>query len=101
MTNKDIILHELTSDEISAGKPFAHFGWEGGKEFSFMCISDGYWESAKIILITTEQIRAIIVFFSVFIAVTSSFISCRTFFSLEACFQSAPPRRKGSDISEG
>lgn len=52
MTNKDIILHELTSDEISAGKPFAHFGWEGGKEFSFMCISDGYWESAKIILIT-------------------------------------------------
>ena len=30
--------------------PFSYFGWEGYGAFSFISISDGYWEAAKILL---------------------------------------------------
>lgn len=50
MDKTDIILRNLTEAEILSGKPFSHFGWEGNGAFSFISISDGYWESAKILL---------------------------------------------------
>lgn len=55
MEVKDIIIRELTLDEIHSGKPFSHFGWEGNGAFSFLTISDGYWEAAKVILQTMES----------------------------------------------
>lgn len=50
MNETDIIIRELTNEELSARKPFSHFGWEGSGAFAFNAISDGYWESAKILL---------------------------------------------------
>lgn len=50
MEETDMIMRELAKEDISAGKPFSHFGWEGSGAFSFLTISDGYWESAKILL---------------------------------------------------
>ncbi len=50
MNETDIIIRELTQEEIVGRKPFSHFGWEGDGAFSFLAISDGYWESAKILL---------------------------------------------------
>ena len=50
MNEADIIIRELTNEELSARKPFSHFGWEGSGAFAFNTISDGYWESAKILL---------------------------------------------------
>ena len=50
MNETDIIIRELTNEELSARKPFSHFGWEGSGAFAFNTISDGYWESAKILL---------------------------------------------------
>lgn len=46
----DIIIRELSDKEIQERKPFSHFGWEGDGAVSFLIISDGYWESAKILL---------------------------------------------------
>lgn len=50
MDKTDIIICELSNEELIAGKPFSHFGWEGTETFSFLTISDGYWNSAKILL---------------------------------------------------
>lgn len=50
MKTTDIIIRELTPEELTNRKPFSHFGWEGTGAFSFYVISDGYWESAKILL---------------------------------------------------
>ncbi len=50
MKETDIIIRELTKEELIARKPFSHFGWEGTGAFSFSTISDGYWNSAKILL---------------------------------------------------
>ena len=50
MNETDIIIRELTQEELIARKPFSHFGWEGVGAFSFLTISDGYWESAKILI---------------------------------------------------
>lgn len=50
MNETDIIIRELTNEELSARKPFSHFGWEGSGAFAFNAISDGYWEGAKILL---------------------------------------------------
>ncbi len=49
MKSTDIILRELTPDEIISRQPFSHFGWEGVGAFSFLTISEGYWNCAKII----------------------------------------------------
>lgn len=50
MNETDIIIRELTQEELITRKPFSHFGWEGNGAFSFLTISDGYWESAKLLL---------------------------------------------------
>ena len=50
MDKTDVILRELTEKEVLERKPFSHFGWEGNGAFSFVSISDGYWDSAKILL---------------------------------------------------
>ena len=50
MNETDIIIRELTQEELITRKPFSHFGWEGDGAFSFLTISDGYWESAKLLL---------------------------------------------------
>lgn len=50
MDKTDVILRELTEKEVQERKPFSHFGWEGNGAFSFVLISDGYWDSAKILL---------------------------------------------------
>lgn len=50
MDKTDVILRELTEKEVLEIKPFSHFGWEGNGAFSFVSISDGYWDSAKILL---------------------------------------------------
>lgn len=50
MKDSDVIIRELTESELRARKPFSHFGWEGSGAFAFYIISDGYWESAKILL---------------------------------------------------
>lgn len=50
MDKTDVILRELTEKEVLERKPFSHFGWEGNGAFSFVSISDGYWNSAKILL---------------------------------------------------
>lgn len=50
MKTTDIIIRELTTEELKKGKPFSHFGWEGTGAFSFYVISEGYWTSAKILL---------------------------------------------------
>lgn len=50
MNKTDEILREVTKQEIRERKPFAFFGWEGDGAFSFISISDGYWEAAKILL---------------------------------------------------
>lgn len=50
MNETDIIIRELSEEELIARKPFSHFGWEGTGAFSFFTISDGYWDSAKILL---------------------------------------------------
>lgn len=50
MDKTDVILRELTEKEVLERKPFSHFGWEGNGTFSFVSISDGYWNSAKILL---------------------------------------------------
>lgn len=50
MDKTDVILRELTEKEVLERKPFSHFGWEGNGAFSFVLISDGYWDSAKILL---------------------------------------------------
>lgn len=50
MNETDIIIRELTNEELSVRRPFSHFGWEGSGAFAFYTISDGYWESAKILL---------------------------------------------------
>ena len=55
MNETDIIIRELTQEELIARKPFSHFGWEGAGAFSFLTISDGYWESAKILLERMEK----------------------------------------------
>lgn len=55
MDTNDVIIRELSDAEISTRRPFAHFGWEGDDSFSFSTISDGYWESAKIILEHMKQ----------------------------------------------
>lgn len=49
MQTSDVILRELMPDEVKSQMPFSHFGWEGSGAFSFLTISDGYWNSAKII----------------------------------------------------
>lgn len=50
MDKTDVILRELTEKEVLERKSFSHFGWEGNGAFSFVSISDGYWNSAKILL---------------------------------------------------
>mgnify|MGYP000999133932 CR=1 FL=1 len=50
MNKTDKILREVGPQEIRERKPFAFFGWEGDGAFSFISISDGYWEAAKILL---------------------------------------------------
>lgn len=50
MNKTDVIIRELTKEELITRKPFSHFGWEGIGAFSFFTISDGYWESAKMLL---------------------------------------------------
>lgn len=50
MKETDEIIRELTNEELKKRKPFAHFGWEGGDSFAFSIFSDGYWESAKLLL---------------------------------------------------
>lgn len=50
MKTTDAIIRELTQEEIIARGPFSHFGWEGDGAFSFLTISDGYWECAKMLL---------------------------------------------------
>lgn len=47
---EDEIFHELTEAEFKARKPLAYFGWEGDGSFSFICIADGYFRSANILL---------------------------------------------------
>lgn len=54
MKSTDTILRELTPDEIISRQPFSHFGWEGVGAFSFLTISEGYWNCAKIIF---EQMK--------------------------------------------
>lgn len=49
MKETDIVIRELTQEELNTRKPFAHFGWEGTGTFSFYTISDGYWDCAKIL----------------------------------------------------
>ncbi len=49
MKATDVIIRELTPEEIRSRMPFAHFGWEGTGAFSFSTISDGYWNGAKVI----------------------------------------------------
>lgn len=49
MKETDIVIRELTNEEIKDSKVFAHFAWEGTDNFAFYTISDGYWESAKIL----------------------------------------------------
>lgn len=49
MKTSDVILRELTPEEIQLRKPFSHFGWEGSGVFSFFTISEEYWICAKII----------------------------------------------------
>jgi len=39
MNETDIIIRELTQEELIARKPFSHFGWEGAGAFSFLTIS--------------------------------------------------------------
>lgn len=55
MKTSDVILRELTPEEIQLRKPFSHFGWEGSGVFSFFTISEGYWNSAKIIFETMKE----------------------------------------------
>ena len=55
MDVNDIIIRELSKEELNQRKPFSHFGWEGTGPFSFLTMSDGYWESAKIILATMKS----------------------------------------------
>ena len=55
MNTTDAIIRELTQEEIIARGPFSHFGWEGDGAFSFLTISDGYWESAKMLLERMEK----------------------------------------------
>lgn len=55
MNKTDIIIRELTQEELNGRKPFSHFGWEGTGAFSFSTISDGYWDSAKILF---EKMKA-------------------------------------------
>ena len=55
MNETDIIIRELTKEELSARKPFSHFGWEGAGAFSFFTISEGYWKSAKMLLERMEK----------------------------------------------
>lgn len=50
MDKTDVIFRELTEKKVLERKPFSYFGWEGNGAFSFVSISDGYWESAKILL---------------------------------------------------
>ena len=50
MDKTDVIFRELTEKEVLERKPFSYFGWEGNGAFSFVSISDGYWDSAKILL---------------------------------------------------
>lgn len=49
MQVSDVILRELTPEEIQSQVSFSHFGWEGAGAFSFFTISEGYWTSAKTI----------------------------------------------------
>lgn len=60
---EDEIFHELTEDELKAREPFACFGWEGDGSFSFICIADGYFRSANILLsvMTSRQYDAALV----------------------------------------
>ena len=55
MNKTDIIIRELSKEELISGKPFSHFGWEGTGAFSFYTISDSYWDSAKILLEKMKQ----------------------------------------------
>lgn len=55
MNKTDIIIRELSKEELIARKPFSHFGREGTGAFSFSTISDGYWDSAKILLERMKQ----------------------------------------------
>ena len=55
MDKKDVIFRELTEKEVQERKPFSHFGWEGNGAFSFVSISDGYWDAAKILLGTIRR----------------------------------------------
>lgn len=55
MNETDIIIRELTEEELRSRKPFAHFGWEGVGAFSFAVISEAYWGSAKELL---EKMKA-------------------------------------------
>lgn len=55
MNTTDVIIRELTKEELIARGPFSHFGWEGDGAFSFLTISDGYWESAKMLLERMEK----------------------------------------------
>ncbi len=57
MDKTDIVIRELTQTELIARKPFAHFGWEGNGAFSFLTISDGYWNSAKVLLEKMKEER--------------------------------------------
>ena len=50
MEVNDVVIRELTRDEIANGTPFAHFGWEGSDALSLEIISDGYWDCAKLLL---------------------------------------------------
>lgn len=49
MQNHDVILRELTPEELKSQMPFSHFGWEGSGAFSLFTMSEGYWEGAKLI----------------------------------------------------
>lgn len=43
------IIREVTEEDLLKQKPFSYFGWEGNDSFSFLSISDAYWEVSKLI----------------------------------------------------
>lgn len=55
MNTTDVIIREFTKEELITREPFSYFGWEGNGAFSFLTISDGYWECAKMLLERMEK----------------------------------------------
>lgn len=59
MKEADIIIREVTDEEIKAKRSFSHFGWEKTDALAFNIVSDGYWNSAKILLKEMEHSESI------------------------------------------